>query len=177
MRMSNRLIGGAFVLAIAAAGCSSAAATPAPATPAPATPAPATAAPGSAAPASAAPAPAVVITSGNAVEAKPVGSIGTVLVAGNNGMTLYTFAKDTADSGKSACAVGGCLTKWPALTVANAALAVGGSGVTGKLGTITRDDNGQIQVTYKGLPLYFFSGDKAPGDSNGVYTNWAAVAP
>jgi predicted lipoprotein with Yx(FWY)xxD motif len=174
MRMSNRLIGGAFVLAIAAAGCSSAAATPVPATPAPATPAPATAAPASAA-ASAAPAPPVVITSGNAVEAKPVGAIGTVLVAGNNSMTVYTFAKDAAGAA-SAC-TGGCITKWPALTVASAALAVGGTGVTGALGTIMRADSGQLQVTYKGLPLYFFSGDKAPGDSNGVYTNWAAVTP
>ena len=36
---------------------------------------------------------------------------------------------------------------------------------------------GTIQVTYNGLPLYFFSGDKAPGDSKGVYTNWEAVKP
>jgi predicted lipoprotein with Yx(FWY)xxD motif len=120
--------------------------------------------------------PGVVVTSGNAVEAKPVGSIGTVLVAGNNSMTVYTFAKDTADSGKSAC-TGGCIAKWPALTVASAAGAVGGAGVAGKLGTITRADNGQFQVTYNGLPLYFFTGDKAPGDSNGVYDNWAAVKP
>jgi predicted lipoprotein with Yx(FWY)xxD motif len=48
--------------------------------------------------------------------------------------------------------------------------------VTGNLGTITRTD-GSLQVTYNGLPLYFFSGDKAAGDANGVYTNWAAVAP
>ena len=40
--------------------------------------------------------------------------------------------------------------------------------MTGKLGTITRDD-GTLQVTYNGLPLYFFKNDKAPGDANGVY--------
>jgi predicted lipoprotein with Yx(FWY)xxD motif len=34
-----------------------------------------------------------------------------------------------------------------------------------------------IQVTYNGLPLYFFSGDSKPGDANGNYTNWAPVAP
>jgi len=33
------------------------------------------------------------------------------------------------------------------------------------------------QVTFNGLPLYFFSGDKAVGDSNGVYTGWMAVKP
>ena len=52
----------------------------------------------------------------------------------------------------------------------------GDTGVSGKFGTITRDD-GTVQVTYNGLPLYFFSGDKKVGDANGVYTNWEAVKP
>lgn len=110
------------------------------------------------------------------VEATSVGSIGTVLVAGSNGMTVYTFAKDVKDSGKSDCA-GDCLTKWPALTVAAGVTPSGGSGVAGTLGTITRSDDATIQVTYNGLPLYFFSGDTAAGDANGVYTNWEAVKP
>ena len=33
-------------------------------------------------------------------------------------------------------------------------------------GTITRAD-GKKQTTYKGMPLYFFVGDKAAGDTNG----------
>ena len=49
-------------------------------------------------------------------------------------------------------------------------------GVTGKLGTITRDD-GTLQVTYNGKPLYYFKNDKAPGDANGIYTGWEAVKP
>ena len=49
--------------------------------------------------------------------------------------------------------------------------------MTGKLGTITRADDGTLQVTYNGMPLYFFSGDTAAGDANGVYTNWEAVKP
>jgi predicted lipoprotein with Yx(FWY)xxD motif len=154
-------IGAALVIvAVALAGCSSGAATSAPTAAAPASAAPASAAAGS----------------GAAVEAKAVGSIGTLLVAGSNGMTVYTFSKDVADSGTSAC-TGGCLTKWPALTVPAGATATGGSGVSGKLATITRADDGTLQVTYNGLPLYFFSGDAAPGDANGVYTNWAAVKP
>ena len=32
-----------------------------------------------------------------------------------------------------------------------------------------------LQVTYNGLPLYFFSGDSAPGDANGIYPGWQAV--
>jgi predicted lipoprotein with Yx(FWY)xxD motif len=91
-------------------------------------------------------------------------------------MTVYQFSKDVKDSGKSAC-TGGCLTTWPALTVADGVTPTGGAGVTGKLGTIDRADNGQYQVTYNGLPLYFFSGDTAPGDSKGVYTNWMSVKP
>jgi predicted lipoprotein with Yx(FWY)xxD motif len=112
-------------------------------------------------------------TTGATVEAKPVGAIGTVLVAGSNGMTVYTFTKDVKDSGKSACNTG-CIDKWPALT--STAAPTAGTGVTGKLGTITRDD-GSTQVTYNGLPLYFFANDKAPGDANGVYANWEAVKP
>ena len=110
------------------------------------------------------------------VQAKAVGSIGTVLVAGSNGMTLYEFAKDVKGSGTSACTAE-CLTTWPALPAPGSGSPIGGSGVTGTLGTITRADNGTVQVTYNGLPLYFFSGDAAPGDSKGVYTDWSAVAP
>jgi predicted lipoprotein with Yx(FWY)xxD motif len=36
---------------------------------------------------------------------------------------------------------------------------------------------GTLQVTYNGVPMYFFSGDHAVGASNGTYTNWSAVKP
>jgi predicted lipoprotein with Yx(FWY)xxD motif len=110
------------------------------------------------------------------VEATDVGSLGTVLVAGSNDMTVYIFTKDVKDSGKSAC-TGGCLETWPALTVEAGGTPTGGDGVTGTLGTITREDDGTLQVTYNGLPLYFFKNDAAPGDANGVYENWEAVKP
>ena len=110
------------------------------------------------------------------MEAKPVGAAGTVLVAGSNGMTVYIFTKDTKDSGKSVC-TGDCLVTWPALTVAAGETPTGGTGVTGTLGTITREDDGTLQVTYNGLPLYFFKNDAAPGDANGIYENWEAVKP
>ena len=107
--------------------------------------------------------------------AKAIGSQ-TLLVAGSNGMTVYTFTKDTAGSGTSTCS-GGCLTKWPAVTVPAGAAPTAGAGVTGTLGTITRTDDGSLQVTYNGLPLYFYQGDKAPGDTNGSYPNWNLVKP
>lgn len=107
------------------------------------------------------------------VMTKMVGSEGNILVAGSNGMTVYNFSKDTA--GVSNCK-GACITNWPALTVPSGQTPTGGSGVTGQLGTITRDD-GTLQVTYNGLPLYFFHSDAAPGDIKGKYTNWSLVKP
>jgi predicted lipoprotein with Yx(FWY)xxD motif len=91
-------------------------------------------------------------------------------------MTVYVFTQDVKDSGKSNC-TDACLATWPALTVAAGETPTGGSGVTGTLGTITRADDGTLQVTYNGKPLYFFTNDHAPGDLNGVYENWETVAP
>ena len=172
--MRSRILGTAvFALMTAGvAGCSSTApaATAPAATAQPAASAPPSAA--SAAPSAAGPASAAA---GVTVEAKAVGAIGTALVDGKSGLTVYTFTQDVKDSGKSACN-GGCAGTWPPLTVPAGATPSGGSGVTGKLGTITRDD-GTLQVTYNGLPLYFFKNDKGPGDANGVYENWEAVKP
>jgi predicted lipoprotein with Yx(FWY)xxD motif len=175
--MQSRLlmIGLVVIGAIAVMACSSpGAASTSPAAPsvAPST-APSEAA--SVAPSEAASEAPSAATGGVTVEAKPVGTIGTVLVAGSNGMTVYNFEMDVKDSGSSAC-TGGCITTWPPLTVEAGATPTGGTGVTGTLGTITRDD-GTLQVTYNGLPLYFFKNDQAPGDANGVYQNWVAVKP
>ena len=151
-----------IVVAGFAAACSGAAtATPAASTSAASAPAAASGAPAAGGP--------VIMTA-------TVGTQGTLVVASANGMTVYTFTKDVANSGTSAC-TGGCLTKWPAVTVPAGSTAAGASSVTGKIGTITRTDDGTLQVTYNGLPLYFYSGDKTPGDSKGIYTNWVAVKP
>jgi predicted lipoprotein with Yx(FWY)xxD motif len=101
--------------------------------------------------------------------ATPVVSVGTsttlgpILVA-ENGMTLYVYNKDTA--GVSNC-TGQCLVEWPAYTPAAGAPLTAGPGVTGTLGTITRTDNGATQLTYNGMPLYFFVQDTAAGDATG----------
>jgi predicted lipoprotein with Yx(FWY)xxD motif len=110
------------------------------------------------------------------VEFRDSGAKGKVLVASSNQMTVYTFEKDTANSGKSAC-TGACITKWPALSMTAGATPAAGSGVSGKLGTFVRSDDSTTQVTYNGLPLYFFSNDKAPGDTNGDYQNWLLIKP
>ena len=90
-------------------------------------------------------------------------TLGNILVD-NKGMTLYVFDKDSMD--KSTC-TGSCLTKWPPFTVAAAGDLTGVEGVTGKLGTITREDDGSLQVTINGMPLYHYYEDKQPGDTNG----------
>jgi predicted lipoprotein with Yx(FWY)xxD motif len=60
------------------------------------------------------------------------------------------------------------------MTVASGTTPSAGAGVSGTLGTITRDD-GTTQVTYNGRPLYHYSGDSAPGDTNGNYPGWSAA--
>lgn len=106
---------------------------------------------------------------GVAVDAANLPTFGMVLT-GPSGMTLYTHAGDSATS--STC-TGGCATAWPPLTATGQPTA--GTGVTGKLGTLTRPD-GTIQVTYAGLPLYYWQGDAKAGDVTGNGVNGFAVA-
>ena len=87
-------------------------------------------------------------------------SLGMILT-GPNGMTLYTHAGDTASS--STC-TGACATAWPPLETKGQPTAQ--AGVTGQLGTLTRPD-GATQVTYGGLPLYYWQGDTKAGDATG----------
>jgi predicted lipoprotein with Yx(FWY)xxD motif len=96
-------------------------------------------------------------------------NFGTVLT-GPTGMTLYTYAKDTATS--SAC-TGQCATEWPPLVTTGQAMA--GTGVTGQLGTLTRSD-GTTQVTYAGRPLYYWQGDTKAGDVTGNGVGGFSVA-
>jgi len=84
---------------------------------------------------------------------------GTILT-GTNGMTLYTFAKDTEDT--SNC-YGDCAKKWPPLTVADR---YSFDNMGGKLGLSKRKD-GSYQVTSDGKPLYFWFKDKKMGDTTG----------
>ena len=101
---------------------------------------------------------------------------GTYLVDAD-GFLLYTFDKDVAGSGTSAC-IDACAADRPPMTVATAsATLTAGDGITGELGTITRDD-GTIQVTYEGKPLYRYVNDTAPGDANGsTEPNWTIASP
>jgi predicted lipoprotein with Yx(FWY)xxD motif len=87
----------------------------------------------------------------------PVKKSNGVLV-NNAGMTVYTFDKDTANSGKSACS-GQCASAWPAVPA-------GAAPVAAPYSVVTRED-GSKQLAYKGKPLYTYASDKKPGDRAG----------
>jgi predicted lipoprotein with Yx(FWY)xxD motif len=89
------------------------------------------------------------------------------MLVDSSGMTVYTFDKDTANSGKSACS-GSCAQNWPPLIVADEPAA--------PYSTIKRED-GSKQLAYKGKPLYTFKKDKKPGDKTGdkVMNAWHVV--
>jgi len=84
-------------------------------------------------------------------------SFGRILFDGR-GFVLYGFTRDRRR--KSRCA-GACAKAWPPYIVKARPRA--GGGVTGaRLGTIRRAD-GRLQVTYFGRPLYYYVGDRKPG--------------
>ena len=112
---------------------------------------------------------AVALAGCATMDASPVKTMDGVLV-GANGMTLYTFDRDVAGSGKSVCN-GPCATNWPPLTAEGAA-------PSGDDRVVTRDDGG-MQLAYKGKPLYYWIKDTKPGDKTGEGVNqvWRAAKP
>lgn len=103
-------------------------------------------------------------TSSNAytVNVTQSSTLGTYLTNGT-GYTLYYFSGDTANSGQSACN-GSCASNWPPFYTAT--LTLPSSLSASSFSTITRSD-GTKQLTYNGMPLYFFKSDTKPGEVNG----------
>ena len=93
------------------------------------------------------------------------------VLTGPNGMTLYTFDKDAAGSGKSVCN-GPCATNWPPL------MATDTDKASGDYSIVTRDD-GKKQWALKGKPLYYWVKDSKPGDMTGDGFNkvWQVAKP
>jgi predicted lipoprotein with Yx(FWY)xxD motif len=89
-------------------------------------------------------------------------------VAGTDGMALYVFLPDKGKD-TSQC-TGDCAGNWPPLTVDDAADVTADDGVTGELGTVARDD-GSLQVTLGGDPLYHYVADQTAGDVKGQGVN------
>jgi predicted lipoprotein with Yx(FWY)xxD motif len=122
--------------------------------------------------ASPSPAPVATATVAVATDAK----LGPILVDGS-GRTLYLFV---ADTGTSSTCYGDCARNWPPLLTSGTPIA--GSGVSATLlGTTTRND-GTLEVTYAGHPLYYFVGDTAAGATAGQAQNsngglWYVLGP
>jgi predicted lipoprotein with Yx(FWY)xxD motif len=102
--------------------------------------------------------------------------LGKILVD-EEGHVLYLFEADK--STQSTCS-GACAAAWPPVVTTGQPVAENGA-QSGKLGTTSRSD-GKTQVTYGGHPLYYFSLDKQPGQTNGQGTKafgaeWYVVGP
>ena len=99
--------------------------------------------------------------------------LGKILVDGG-GRTLYAFTKDTKDT--TTC-YDKCEAAWAPLLQTDKPTV--GDGVDASLLGTTQRKDGTIQVTYNGMPLYYFFKDQVAGDVNGqgVGGVWYVVAP
>jgi predicted lipoprotein with Yx(FWY)xxD motif len=109
---------------------------------------------------------AVVKTASNA-------KLGAKILVDAQGMTLYSLSAE--QNGKFICTSAACVQVWHPLVAQSGSTP---SGSVGSLATVKRPD-GTEQVTYKGVPLYTFAQDTAPGDANGQgikdVGTWTAV--
>jgi predicted lipoprotein with Yx(FWY)xxD motif len=81
------------------------------------------------------------------------------ILADGRGRALYLF---TADTGRASTCSGDCAVAWPPWIVSRKPRAA--SGARGKLIGTTRREDGRLQATYRGHPLYYYVGDRAPGE-------------
>jgi predicted lipoprotein with Yx(FWY)xxD motif len=102
----------------------------------------------------AAPAAAQAQRSTVTVKASPFGRI----LFDGRGYVLYAFTRDAR--AKSTCS-GACARAWPPYIVKSKPAAAAGVAPR-RLGTTKRPD-GSLQVTYAGRPLYYYVGDRKPG--------------
>ena len=107
---------------------------------------------------------AAVTAGASATAARPTvkagsSSYGTILFDGR-GYALYAFTKDPK-GGRSTC-YGPCARAWPPYILKGSLRAPQGISRS-LLGTVRRSD-GRRQVTFAGRPLYYYVGDRKPGD-------------
>lgn len=130
----------------------------------------------------AAPAATSAADTSNSEDTLPPAGSATVMIATDpdlgeylvdaDGLTLYLFTKDEGTT--TACS-GGCADNWPPIVAEGAPS--GGDGIDVEL-LGTADGIEPNQVTYNGHLLYYFAGDQAPGDTNGVgLPDWYPVNP
>jgi predicted lipoprotein with Yx(FWY)xxD motif len=100
---------------------------------------------------------------GAVITARQLSGVGTVL-ANQAGKTIYSPEQEAT---RKILCTSSCLSFWFPVTVASAHVPRHASGIDGVLGTIRRPDDGKIQLTYNGKPLYTFRLDRAPGQVHG----------
>jgi predicted lipoprotein with Yx(FWY)xxD motif len=93
-----------------------------------------------------------------ALHSSPLGQI----LVDSSGRTLYLFEADKA--GMSSC-YNDCSSVWPPF-LAKGTVA-GADGINQSLLSTTTRNDGSLEVTYNGHPLYYFVSDKQAGDTLG----------
>lgn len=93
----------------------------------------------------------------------------------DEGMTLYMFTSDK-NKNESTC-YDQCAAAWPPLLISSGKPTLA-PGIAGTLDATKRSDD-SLQVTYNGMPLYYYVKDKKPGDVYGqnVDNKWFVVQP
>lgn len=100
-------------------------------------------------------------------------------LADGSGRTLYRLLGDQAGTASadpvSTCTTKGCRRAWPTFAPSPVKPV---SSLTKGLAVFIRPDDGQLQVAYDGLPLYYFVDDVLPGDLLGVgRPSWVLATP
>jgi predicted lipoprotein with Yx(FWY)xxD motif len=110
------------------------------------------------------------------LRASKAGALDPVVVNGA-GLTLYRFDKDDAKPSKSVCN-GDCAVTWPPVTVERGTKVFLAGVKKPAVGVVKRDD-GSLQLTVGGWPVYRFNKDKKAGDTlgQGVGGTWFGVTP
>jgi predicted lipoprotein with Yx(FWY)xxD motif len=100
-------------------------------------------------------------------------TLGRTVLTNRRGLTLYSLSVER--HGRFVCK-GSCLSLWHPLLVRKGVKPTGPV----RLGTVRRPE-GRTQVTFRGRPLYSFSGDSKKGEANGEgfrdVGTWHAASP
>ena len=110
-------------------------------------------------------APAGGAATGGAKVAIRTSPVGRILVD-SKGITLYDFVQD---KGTTSVCYGACAALWPPLLTHGKPVA--GLGVRASLLGTTKRNDGKVEVTYNGHPLYYFVTDRKPGQTTGQGVN------
>jgi len=102
---------------------------------------------------------------------RPPARVQAGVLVDSRGMTLYTFDRDLPGVGRSAC-LDSCARVWPPFVAPASARSVRDFGI------LQRAD-GRAQWSYRGKPLYLWSGEKSAGERGGHGSDnlWRAAAP